>query len=201
MWGEVPEQGKRNDFIEIQNMLKAGASNDQIRNRFPTQYFLHRNKIDAVRHDILEERFGVEYRNVTVIYLHGLTGVGKSRYVFEKYGSHNCCRISNYKNPFDAYNGQDVIVFEEFRESIPIEQMLEFLDGYPIHLPARYSDKVACYTKVYVISNWEFHKQFSVIKRKDQETYNAWKRRFSFIGTLDEVKEYEYEAPDEPVFD
>jgi hypothetical protein len=200
MWGEVPEQGKRNDYIEINNMLVNGATNDDIRRRFPTQYFLNRNKIEAVRQDLLEERFGYEYRYLSVIYMHGSTGIGKSRYVVEKYGYQNCYRISNYKNPFDTYKGEDVIVFEEFRESLPIEQMLEYLDGYPSRLPARYNDKVACYTKVYVISNWDFNKQYSRTKRNDIETYNAFERRFNFVGTLEQVIKYEYKEPVLPVF-
>ena len=38
---------------------------------------------------------------------------------------------------FDGYHGQDVLVFEEFSSQIPIEDMLNYLDIYPLSLPAR----------------------------------------------------------------
>ena len=50
---------------------------------------------------------------------------------------------------FEGYHGQEVLVFEEFSGQIPIEDMLNYLDIYPLSLPARYNDKTACYTKVY----------------------------------------------------
>ncbi len=34
-----------------------------------------------------------------------------------------------------ATKGQDVIVFEEFRSSLKIQDMLNYLDGYPCELP------------------------------------------------------------------
>jgi hypothetical protein len=86
---------------------------------------------------------------------------------------------------------EDVMVFEEFRESLPIQEMLQYLDGYPLKLKARYQDRVACYTKVYVISNWSFYAQYKKEQKTDKKTIDAFKRRFKFIGTLSEVKEYE----------
>jgi len=32
---------------------------------------------------------------------------------------------------FDGYNGQKVVLFDEFRGQLPLGQMLELLDGYP----------------------------------------------------------------------
>lgn len=57
-----------------------------------------------------------------------------------------------------------------------------------MRLPARYEDKVACYTKVFIVSNWPFDKQYK--NQKNTETYNAWLRRIHFKGNLEEVKKY-----------
>lgn len=120
-WGEFPEQGKRNDWIDIYNMIREGKPNEDIRYRYTSQYIMYRTRIQSIRQEVLEEEFQEKIRNVVVIYLSDKTGTGKSRYILEKYGYSNVYRISNYKNPFDSYKGQDVLVFEEFRESIPIE--------------------------------------------------------------------------------
>ena len=65
----------------------------------------------------------------------------------ELYGYENVYHVTNYDHPFDDYRGQNVILFDEFRSSLPVADMLKYLDGYPLMLPCRYSNKVACYTK------------------------------------------------------
>ena len=68
-------------------------------------------------------------------------------------------------------------MFEEFHSQIPIEDMLNFLDVYPLHLPARYSDKVACYTTVYITSNVPLSQQYQEVQWDRYETYQAFLRR------------------------
>ena len=92
---------------------------------------------------------------IIVTYIYGKTGCGKTRSIYEKHGAKNICRITNYKGSrginFDSYSSlHDVLVFEEFHSQVPIGDMLNYLDIYPIMLPCRYNDKVACYTKVYI---------------------------------------------------
>ena len=78
---------------------------------------------------------------------------------------------------FDSYHGQDVLVFEEFNSQIPIETMLNYLDIYPLTLPARYSDRTACYTKVYITSNLPLNEQYIDVKHNHPETWKAFIRR------------------------
>jgi len=189
-WGELPIQGQRNDLEDIYGMLQEGSSFGEIREKYPSQYMRYRDKIHVIKQELLEEKFQFIFRKLEVIYMSDRTGVGKTRYILEKYGYENVYRISNYRNPFDLYLGQNVIVFEEFRSSLPIEQMLHFLDGYPLRLPARYSDRVACYQIVYVVSNWDFEQQYEHVQADYWKTFEAFKRRFTFIGNLEAVKKY-----------
>lgn len=191
IWGELPQQGKRTDMEDIYDMLKEGYTLREIRETYPSQYMRHLPRIQNVQQELLEEKFGNVFRQLHVIYLSGETGIGKTRYIMEKYGYDKVFAISNYKNPFDTYKGEDIIVFEEFRSSLPIEVMLRYLDGYPIRLQARYGDKVACYTKVYVISNWDITEQYENIQKYHPKTFEAFKRRITFCGNLELVKSYE----------
>jgi hypothetical protein len=190
IWGEMPIQGKRTDLEEIYELIKNGASNKEIREQYPGQYIRYQDRFQQLRQEMLEEEYKDVFRKLEVIYLFDKPGVGKSRFIMDKYGYNNVYRISNYKNPFDQYSGQKVVVFEEFRSSLPIDSMLNWLDGYPIRLPARYSDRVACYTIVYVVSNWEYHKQYYNVQQDHPETFKALTRRFTKIGNLEEIKEY-----------
>lgn len=55
--------------------------------------------------------------------------------------------------------------------------MLNYLDGYPMELPCRYSNKQACYTKVYIISTIGFYEQYPTVKVDQSNTWYALKRR------------------------
>lgn len=106
----------------------------------------------------------------------------------------NVYRVTDYLHPFDSYNGQPVIAFDEFRSSLRIKEMLLFCDIYPIELPSRYTNKYACYNKVYIISNWELEKQYYEIQREDKESWDAFLRRIHKVviyGKDGSIKEYD----------
>ena len=104
----------------------------------------------------------------------------------EKYGYTNVFRITDYTHPFDKYKGEDIIIFEEFRSSLKIQDMLNYLDGYPLELPCRYANKIACYTKVYIITNIELKEQYMSIQEVHRETWNAFLRRLHEIQKFSE---------------
>lgn len=192
-FGECPieEQGKRNDLNELYGLIKDGLSDYDIIESNP-KYMMQFNKIDRCRQVLLEEKFKNTFRELTVEYWYGNTGAGKTRKVMEKYGYGNVYRVTNYKYPFDGYKGQDVIVFEEFFSSIRIQEMLTYLDGYPLELPCRYNNKIACYTKVFILSNVAFDEQYRDIFREHPETFRAFQRRISCIKYFgkDGLKDY-----------
>ncbi len=57
--------------------------------------------------------------------------------------------------------------------------MLNYLDIYPLTLPARYTDRTACYTKVYLTSNVPLDEQYRDIQRYQWETWKAFLRRIT----------------------
>lgn len=197
-WGELPEerQGERNDLAALYEMISAGKSNYDILEEQP-DFIAQLERMDRVRQIIQEENFKEVFRKLEVLYLFGDTGSGKTRSVMERYGYANVFRVTNYKHPFDQYKGQDVIMFEEFQSSIPINQMLIYLDGYPVMLPCRYSDKVACYTKAYILSNIPLKEQYPDIQDYSPETWKAFLRRIHKVqvfqnGRVETYSLFEY---------
>lgn len=155
-----PGRGKRSDLEQLRELIKSGADNTTIYDT-SANFMLYTSSIDRIRQEYLQTECRKKIRNLEVTYVFGKTGTGKTRGIMEKFGYENVKRITNYDHPFDDYKGEDVIIFEEFRNSLPIEQMLNYLDGYPVCLPCRYSDKWACFTGKYslIISNfycWKF---------------------------------------------
>lgn len=163
---------------EIFEMIENGCTIYEIIKEHPSAYNQIPN-IDRAISLINGEKVKNTFRKLEVIYIWGKTGAGKTRYVLEEYGYTNVFRVTNYKNPFDGYKNEDVILFDEFRSSLPIADMLTYLDGYPINLPCRYADKPAAFTKVYIISNIPIEKQYVEVQKYEPETYRAFLRRFT----------------------
>lgn len=178
-YGTPPQQGKRTDLEVIHEMIEAGESDSNIRKKFPVAYIKYHRNFKSVRQEILEEKYASTLRDVEVTYIYGDPGTGKTRYVLEKHSIENVYRITDYLHPFDQYQGEDVIVFEEFRSSLKIEEMLHYLDIYPLRLPARYENRVACYTKIYIITNIPLDEQYKKIQQEQTQTYQALLRRIN----------------------
>ncbi len=194
-YGECPqeEQGKRNDLNVLYGMIKDGLSNYDIMESNPN-YMMHLDKIEYCRQVVLNEKFKNIFRTMEVEYWYGKTGQGKSRTVTKRYGLENVYRVTDYSHPFDNYKGQDVIVFEEFRSSLKIQDMLNYLDGYPLDLPCRYNNKTACFTKVYLLSNISLKEQYLIEQRNYEETWNAFLRRINcvkYFGEKGQLLSYE----------
>ena len=192
------EQGKRNDIAEILQMIEDGASDNEIRKAYPSQFVRYSNSIARARQVIVESQFENTFRTLTVTYIYGSTGKGKTRYVMEKFGYTQVYRATNYAHPFDMYKGQKVIIFEEFRSSLKIEQMLNYLDGYPLTLPARYGDKIACFDTVYIISNIPLNGQYTNIQTEQPETFNAFLRRIGYVWDCDRQIQPQPRIPQQP---
>ena len=181
--------GSRNDLVQIVEDIKNGATNSDLRDNYPSQYVRYSNAFEKIQQELLEDKFKNTFRKLEVIYIYGSTGVGKTRYVMEKYGYQNVFHVSSYGHGmFDTYKGQDVMLFDEFRSSIPIAQILTYLDGYPIHLPARYNNKLALFTKVYIVSNIPLSAQYPNVQTDEPKTYDAFLRRISAVYDFDKSK-------------
>lgn len=189
-FGECPcdQQGRRKDLQYMYSLVKEGYSDAEILELCPNTAIKHIDKINKLRHSYLTDKFrGTRRLNLKVHYITGKTGKGKSRDILDVHGDENVYRVTDYLHPFDSYQCQEVIVFEEFRSSIRLQDMLNYLDIYPVILPARYSPKVGCFTEIYVVSNWTFEMQYSELQKdyEQRSSYEAWIRRFNGV-----VKEY-----------
>lgn len=177
-WGTMPQtgQGRRSDLANLYQMIKDGYTNVEILEINPDN-LLNLQHIDKARLEILSSRYKSERRNLHVTYVSGKTGFGKSRYILDNHGDSNVYRVTDYKHPFDSYAGEDVLVLEEYRSDFSIGSLLNYLDIYPLQLPARYNNRQACYNFVYIVSNWKLDDQYHNIRLEQEDTWNAFIRR------------------------
>lgn len=181
-WGEIPleRHGSRSDLAELYELIHDGYSNAEIIEQNPDNILLLQH-IDRTRKAILEEKYKNDWRDLEVTYIFGPTGSGKSSHVMQTHGFANVFRVTDYLHPFDSYRQQDVIVFEEFSSSLKIQDMLNYLDGFPLELPSRYSNKQATFTKVYIISNLPLRMQYETVQLEKPEVWKAFLRRIKKV--------------------
>lgn len=174
-FGECPveQQGKSREADIILELLKDGASNLEVIEACPSAMKII-DKVERTRSILRDVQYASQWRSLEVVYIFGKTGSGKTRSVMDKYGYSNCYRVTDYKHPFDTYDGQDVLIFEEFRSGLKHGDMLNYLDGYPLLLPCRYFNRQACFTKVFIITNIPPDEQYPHI---DNESKCAFFRR------------------------
>lgn len=191
-WGTKPNEnaGKRIDMAELYQMIADGLTNAEIL-AINQDYILQLDKLDKLRYTLLQEKFGKTRRiDIQTIYVTGETGTGKSRDILDTEGDDRVYRITDYKNPWDGYSCEPVVVFEEFRSNIPIGEMLQLLDVYPMQLRARYTNRFACYLTCYIVSNWALEEQYANI---DADSWRAFIRRIHKVKVYkskDEIIEY-----------
>lgn len=206
-WGDIPKPNEEFSpgMSKLIESVEAGMTTYEIIKTYP-KYGFRVNDIDAIRQTILENKYRKEKRNVVVAYIYGPTGTGKTRTIFESFSAEDVCRITTYnKNNgvrFDGYHGQKVIVFEEYNSQIPLQEFLNYLDIYPVSLPARYHDRVACYHHIFITSNLPLRDQYSDTRYYEPEVWNALYRRIHYEIEFTDKGEYEVrELNERIVFD
>ena len=192
-WGDLPEerQGKRTDWDMAMEMLEEGYDVLTVIN---TQRHLmrYRTTLEQTRQELIAREFRNTFRKLDVTYIQGATGLGKSRYVMEKYGYENVCQITGYQHGcFDKYQCEDVLILDEFAHGFKIQDMNNYLDGYPLMLPCRYSNKFACFTKVYIISNIPLELQYPTDRVQNPLVWDALMRRINKVLVFFDTNEFD----------
>lgn len=169
---------KLRDYLDL---INRGMTVNQILVSYPMA-IVHEKALDGYQRALRYDRYSSTPRDdLRVSYVWGKTGVGKTYSIYEAHGYENVYVVSDYSHPFDDYDFEPVIVFDEFRGQLPIGLMLQILDPYPKNLGARYKNKVAGFTKVYVVSNIPLTSQYPNVKETERETWEAFSNRFDSV--------------------
>lgn len=147
---------KEPDMAAIIEMIEDGATTSEIVKAYP-KYALQSRRIDDLQATLRVTTTNEITRDMNVTYILGPDTVDKVGIVYQRHEAKDICRIAYYPThkrlpSFDSYNGQPILIFDNFYGQIPLDTMLYLLDRYPVMLPVRYADKAARYTTVYIIS-------------------------------------------------
>lgn len=156
-------------------------------------------KVERCREILRYEQFKNIVRGMHVEYWFGDPGSGKTSGVYKLYGGYDkVYRVTDNRNPWDGYKGQDVILFDDFRAcDFDINILLKWLDIYPLELPCRYNNKQACFTNIYFTSNISFDQLYRTVQTEDTSTWNAFCRRFNVIKEFRDGSQFDYKGYDD----
>lgn len=141
--GTISKPGQRSDIHDATDMIKSGASMKEMAMEYPASYVKYHRGFEKFKSLLIESRN--EPPDVTVLY--GPTGSGKSREARELLTSAYVWGPEQGKW-FDGYEGQEEVIFEEFRGQISFGMLLRLLDRYDCRVETKGSTIQFVATKI-----------------------------------------------------
>ena len=157
-------QGHRVDPMGVADLIKSGATESQIFEKAPVQYLKFSNGIRRARHLQTMKNVG-KFMNVKVHVVWGATRSKKTSWVKERCGLENIYEPAwnGSKYWFTDYDGQSVLLINEFYGQAKASYMQNLLDVYSQRLDGKCTNPISNWTDVYITSNCH-----------PREWYNSW---------------------------
>jgi len=188
-YGERPTEEKANapQLYEVLENLKNSKSVISIIEANP-RFSFNVRELELLKTAIDTEYKYKIFREVSTSYFYGNNTSRITDDVYKSYSATNICRIATYsKNKplyFDAYRGESILLFDNFEGQIPVQELITYMEHFPLYMRARYQDRIALYTHLILISTIPPESQYASIKRKQPELF------YNFYNKIDTVIEY-----------
>ena len=181
--GEFISERQRTDLSKAIKMIDDGFSLEDIAETFPNQSVQYSRQLQARFWERQEKKFLNEFRSIEVTYIYGPPGLGKSTSVYGLVDKiSDIFSVPDYGEYwFTGYKGQDIIMLDEFAGQKPIVFMNKVLDKLPLSLNAKGSKVVACYTKVFIVSNSPLEDIYKKAQDENPLLVKAFNRRINKI--------------------
>lgn len=182
--GECKRPGKRTDLEAVAGAIRGGAKLKELAENNPKEFMLYHKGMLAYKRVIKPPMPRAEPE---VYFLYGSPGCGKSRLVLELLKNDmeegNVYFADDVKERwFDGYDGQNIVVFDDFEGNFPIRSILRLLDRVPLQLPFKGGFCTIEATKFFFTSNHPPETFYNEV------SHDAWMRRITdFSAKYDRV--------------
>lgn len=153
--GEPKQQGERLDLAEMYSLIKEGKNNADLLELCPGMYMKWSKAIKEARRVYLEANTP-HWRAVKVNVLYGPTRSGKTSSVYRQHDPDDVFKLTIKQSGnvwFDGYEGQSVLLIDDFYGQIKVSYMLQLLDGYRQLLEIKGDHVAAQWNTIYITSN------------------------------------------------
>lgn len=162
--GERPAQGKRKDLESFRDDVQSGASKRQLLDTHCTVMARHPRFFDLIK-SVSRPARQIPYTSLLV----GSTGTGKSTYARTMPGDADYYVVPKTKSGwFDGYDGEDWVIFDDFKGHIMLDKLLEILDPWPVRLEVKGSFVWFTASKLIFTSNFHPHRWYDWADREEQ---------------------------------
>lgn len=149
-WGKpsTDSQGARNDLLAVKDSIDAGRSIEEIVDLHFGEYVKYHHGIEKAMAK-LKAGARPPTRDVKSYLLWGPTGTGKTHGAIakaEELGLHYYIKSFDTAEVkwWDQYNGEEVLILDEFEGQIPLHHLKRLLDKYPVECSRRGSKFLLC---------------------------------------------------------
>lgn len=176
------EQGKRSDLSAIKEKLDSGAKDQVIADEHFGSWVRYHKAFDAYRNLKSEKRTW----KTEVILIYGPPGCGKSSWV------RDMCPGAFWKQSstkwYDDYQGDEVMVLDDFNGWLPYTDLLRLLDAYPMQLETKGGQVQMLAKWLFITCNFRPSKWYGVEVYK-KHSYEALMRRIDrfMVFGVDEI--------------
>lgn len=122
-YGKFPQAGFRSDLHSIMERIDEGATEEEIRKEFPSQYLMYRNRINELIPNVIQKKTRKVFRLRTCD-------------TYKIPGALFCDEI-----PSNYYNGQKVVITTSLC-SFSTEKVQQWLHGFPPYFKFGYTNKL-----------------------------------------------------------
>ena len=146
-----PEQGIRSDIEHLRDACEeAGSLTDIIKDENNVDALAKYQNFAKMVFQAAQKKKTREFRKLEVIVNWGDTGLGKTRGPYDE-GAFKW--EPSTPEWWDGYDGEEILLIDEFYGQLRPSRLLALLDGYQLRLPIKGGFTYARWTKVYISSN------------------------------------------------
>lgn len=157
-YGNREQQGKRSDLASVADAIARGVDLSEVAADHPALFIQYHRGMKEL-HRTISRSF--EDRVVSVNIRWGPPGTGKTRHIWDNEDRGEVFTVNLHDNvPFDGYNGESVLLFDDFNGQYDITCFLRWTDRYPTRVNVKGSYAYANWTVIYFTSNIEPDKWF-----------------------------------------
>lgn len=156
-FGEIPSQGSRNDIAEFRDSILSGMTEEELIMEYPIMMAKYDRFYQRCRNIVLKKE-AQKMNPVDVTVITGETGIGKTHMVYAENDINDIYKAevgdgSSGSIFWDNYNGESVILIDDFHNNFKLDYMLRLLDKYPMKLNIKGGYTWKCAKKIYITSN------------------------------------------------